>query len=338
MSYAIAPTFEANKIGVRRVYTLSGAPDALALQMIADGYDISVITSLTDANVTDAQLQNLYDNYGAGTPEFATAANLLLTQLTGGPGGAASAVGFPQGAIPQIQTDLMGTIDLSLKSTWDAIGAQFSTIGNQLNAVAAQNSNDPTVIQMKAQYNSLASQFGQAWSTVFNSVSPIHTLGTWEDIAVTSGIVILGGIAIGSGVGIPLVATIGTILAGLYVIGKYINSKNAQTAVAQTQATTQSAVFTGAQAAVNALIADAQAKLLKSNQPGISPAEKASLQQQYSQEMQQASTQQAQILTSASAVSGQIPGTLSAWFTQNWIAVAAVILGIAVLPGLVKKL
>ena len=72
---------------MRRVYTFGGAPDDLALQMIADGYDISMITTLADNNVSDAQLQNLYDNYGAGTPEFATAANALLAQLTGGAAG-----------------------------------------------------------------------------------------------------------------------------------------------------------------------------------------------------------------------------------------------------------
>jgi hypothetical protein len=260
MSTTIMPN--AITTGVRRLQTLgamwglSGAPSDLGQQMITDGYDIATIVSLSNAGVTDAQLQNLYDNYGAGTPEFQVAANQLLTSLTGGPGGAASAPGYPQGAIPIVQTDL-GVLDLSLRSTWDNLSLQFAQIGQQLNAIAAQNPNDPATIQMRSQYNSLAQQFSSAWSKVFgSSAGSVTTLGDWTDIAVGSGFVVIGGILIASGVGVPLVATIVLIASGLAVLTKWINSRNAQTAATQTVASAQGQTM----ASLNAALAAAQAK------------------------------------------------------------------------------
>jgi len=237
MSNSIMPN--AMNTGVRRLTTLGGwglgAVSDIGQSMITEGYNPSTIVELSIAGATDAMLQNLWDNTAAGSQEFAVAANQLLTNLTGGPGGAASAPGYPQQAIPQIQTDF-GLMDLSLRSTWDNIASKFAEVSSGLNAIAAQRPNDPTVIQMRTQYNALANQFSSAWSTVFSSASPVHSLGGWEDIATASGIVILGGIAIASGVGIPLVAVVGTILAGLAVIVKWINSQNAQTTVAGKQA------------------------------------------------------------------------------------------------------
>jgi hypothetical protein len=256
----IMPTVFAT--GVRRMRTLNGWPmlgamgtppdqTTIAELVVNGGYDMDTINTLIAQGATNEQLQAL--PYPATADERAAGITNLMNQLGGAqaaPGApATSARSYPQGAIPVIQTDLFGNLDLSLRSTWDVITSQFTQIGQQLNAIAAQRPNDPTVIQMRAQYNALATQFTNAWSKVFNTSSPIRTLGTWQDIAATSGIVILGGVAIASGVGIPLVAVIGTILAGLYVIGKWINSQNVQAAVSGQQAQNQTALLSAAAAA-----------------------------------------------------------------------------------------
>ena len=308
MSNTIMPN--AMNTGVRRLQTLGGwglgaAPSAIAQGMIAENYDPSVIISLSNAGATDAMLQNLWDNTAAGSQEFAIAANQLLTNLTGGPGGAASAPGYPTGAIPQIQTEF-GFMDLSLRSTWDQISGLFSQASAGLNAIAAQRPNDPAVIQMRSQYNALANQFSSAWSTVFSGSSPVHTLSGWEDIATASGIVILGGIAIASGVGIPLVAVVGTILAGLALIVKWINSQSAQTAVSQTAASTQAQLATA--------LANAQAK-----------GDTATAQQ---------------ILSTMQATSGQAqPGVTnwSAWLQQNMGLLIFGLAAIVIVPPLLKR-
>jgi hypothetical protein len=319
MSYSVVPT--TNTTGVRRLQTLGAIADPdLVTGMINGGYDASVVNSLFMANATDAQLQYLWDNYPAGSQDFAVAANQLLTNLTGGPGGAASAPGYPQAAIPQIQTDF-GMMDLSLRSTWDNISALFSQYGAQLNAIAARNPNDPNAVQMRSQYNNLANQFSTVWSQVFGGSSPVKALGTWEDIAATSGLVILGGIAIGSGVGIPLVVTVGTILAALYVITKWINSQSAQTAVTQTAANTASSLAS----TYNQQIAAANAACAAGN--------KALCDQLTAQA---AATLKA--LQGISPAGGGAPINWNAWLQQNVGILIAGLAAVVILPTLVKKL
>jgi hypothetical protein len=323
VSYGLGiPTFEANKIGVRRVYTLgflASAPDPDTISGLkAAGYDPGILSTLVALGATDEQLLAL--PYPASSDEMAAGVSNLMNILSGAqaaPGqGAQTAASYPTGAIPQIQTDLMGTIDLSLRSTWDAVTSQFTTIGNQLNALAAKYPNDPNIIQWRSQYNSLASQFGGAWQSVFSSTSPVKTLGTWEDVATVSGIVILGGVAIMSGVAIPLVAVVGSVLAGLYVIAKGINAYNASTAVGQTIANT--------------------ANLATGNQSALITA--------YNKAVASGDTATANnILKALNAVAPAAPAPastsqLTSWFTQNWVGIAAVIVGIAVLPPLIKKL
>jgi hypothetical protein len=107
MSVSIFPTF--NNTGVRNlslrsglggVPCLAGFSTDILTGMITDGYDPSVLNALFAANASDAQMQSLWDNYGAGTPEFANAASLLLFQLRGSTG-AAAAPGYPALAQPQ---------------------------------------------------------------------------------------------------------------------------------------------------------------------------------------------------------------------------------------------
>lgn len=250
MANTIMPTVFAS--GVRRLRTLSGWPmlgamgtppdqTTIAELVVNGGYDMGTINMLITMGATNEQLQAL--PYPASANERAAGITNLMNQLGGAqatPGAAATSAGsYPQGAIPVIQTDLFGNLDLSLRSSWDAITSQFAQVGQQLNAIAAQSPNDPAVIQMRGQYNSLAKQFSDAWLRVFGGSAPVSTLGDWQDIAVGSGIVVIGGVLIASGVGIPLVAGIVGIASGLAVVVKWINSRNAQNAVAQTVASTQ---------------------------------------------------------------------------------------------------
>jgi hypothetical protein len=344
MSYAIAPTFEANKIGVRRVYTLSskggglgGAPDALALQMISDGYDISTITTLTDNNATDAQLQFLYDNYGAGSPEFAAAANQLLAQLTGGPTGGAispgttpitmqtSAAGTAYGAASSIISVAGQTFDLTQEVAWNSLASMISSWQQQIQQIAAQSPNDPGTVANVAQFNTNITQFANYYQQAMGSSTSPSSMPAIS--TVTLGIIPV--IAI-----VGIVAIVAGLVAGMYAIYQYFQAKKVQTSA--TIASQQQAV-TGVQASANNLITQANALTAQATAPGVPTATSSAL-----------LAQAASLRTQAGALLGQtvvattpgpaVSSTLTTWFTQNWIGVAAVIIGIAVLPGLVKKL
>jgi hypothetical protein len=319
VSYAIAPTFEANKIGVRRAYTLgraglAGAPDALALQMIADGYDISTITTLTDANISDTQLQYLYDNYGAGTPEFAAAANQILSGLTGGPGGAASAANYPQAAIPTTISIAWGAYDLTQEQSWSALNSLFTMVQQQLNSIAQQAPNDPDVVAHVTQFNGLVVQWAGYYQQAFGSAPsplPMASIPGGGSLSGTLGVIPIAVVAV---VAAGLVA----LFAALYGIYTWGQTKKAQlTAAAQVQTT----AVAGAQSAANSLLA--QANTIAASNPTQAAAMRA-----------QAAALLGQTVSTTSPQTGQ----LTSWFTQNWVGVAAVLLGVAVLPALVKKL
>jgi hypothetical protein len=319
MSYAIAPTFEANKIGVRRVYTLgragfAGAPDALALQMIADGYDISTITTLTDANATDAQLQNLYDNYGAGTAEFAVAANQLLSQLTGGPGGAASAPNYPQSAVPTTVSSAWGVYDLTQEAAWSAISNIFTMVQQQLNSIAQQAPSDPDVVTHVTQFNGLVVQWAGYYTKAFGSAPsplPMASIPGGGSLSGTLGVIPVV-------IAVAAIAGVAALLATLYGIYTWGQSYQAGLkARSQVQAT----AITGSQAAANTLLA--QANAIAASNPAQASAMRA---------------QAAALLAQNVSATGTQPGQLTTWFTQNWMGAAAVLLGVAVLPNLVKKL
>jgi hypothetical protein len=58
-------------------------PSDTAQGMLNEGYDPNLIGALDLAGATDAQLQNLWDNYQPSDPGFTTAANNLLSSLIG---------------------------------------------------------------------------------------------------------------------------------------------------------------------------------------------------------------------------------------------------------------
>ena len=56
-------------------YLGDSAADNTATGMVNEGYDPNVVYPLVSAGATSAQLQDLWNNYGANTPEFSTGAS-----------------------------------------------------------------------------------------------------------------------------------------------------------------------------------------------------------------------------------------------------------------------
>jgi hypothetical protein len=309
MSYAIAPTFEANKIGVRRAYTLGraglrGAPDALALQMIHDGYDISVITTLTDNNATDAQLQNLYDNYGAGTPEFAAAANQLLMLLTGGMAGGTVSPGSSAPVPTTIISTGFGIFDLGTKAGWDAAASAINSTQQLVRQAAAINPQDPTVVSNVNQFNSAVADFANNYAAVVGQPSSVSqiTLSGLGDTALQNVVSFLG--------------TSGGLLNIIYQI--YLWARNyIATKQAIEQSTANANLLNAQNSAIN------QYNSLVASGQGNSPAATA-------------------LLTSikGSTATGPAPPApvpLTTWFENNtWII--ALLVGAAVAIPVIKKL
>lgn len=360
MSYAIAPTFEANKIGVRRVYTLGmfrgldGAPSALALQMISDGYDISTITTLADNNVTDAQLQYLYDNFGAGTPEFASAANAILQQITSASGAVpsssgavspgtsqtpmqTSAAGAVYGAVSTVvQNPFGGDLDLTLEASWNAISGYFTTVQQAWNsAVQAQGGKpDADTINQVANFNQLVAEWAGYYQKAMGSApSPVPM------VSVTGLSGTLGVVPVALVLGIAGIAAVAALLATLFISYQNAITKRAQiTANAATQQAANTAATQLASTTSTNLLTQANALTTQATTPGITAAQSQALLAQAAQLRAQAGAVTTSAITATTAVAPSSTSALSTWFTQNWVGVAAVILGIAVLPGLVKKL
>lgn len=335
MSYAIAPTFEANKIGVRRAYTLgrmAGAPDALALQMISDGYDISTITTLTDANVTDAQLQNLYDHYGAGTPEFAAAANQLLTQLTGGPGGAASSPNYPQGAIPTTVSTGFGIFDLATKAGWDAAASAINTTQQLVRQAAAINPQDPTVVSNVNQFNSAVADFANYYAGAVGQPSSVSqiTLSGLGDTALQNIWNYLG----------PSGGLLNVIYQIYLWARNYIATKQAiqQTTAQGDLAAGIAAANKSAQDSANIFFQQAAAEFAGANAlPASQAAQAAAMRADAAAKQQQGNRILALPLTTTAPPPGPQPVPLTTWFENNtWII--AVLVGAAVAIPLIKKL
>jgi len=153
MSNSIMPN--AMNTGVRRLHTLGGwglgAVSDIGSQMIVEHYDRSVINALISTpGITDAMLQNLWDNTAAGSQEFADAAVQLLQNLRAAQAPAVS-------PSPSSGNVLRGGSQLSYTATW---GNDFSSW------------NDPNAIQSSIQ-SVLAMQWGIVIDNQFHTTSDI---------------------------------------------------------------------------------------------------------------------------------------------------------------------
>lgn len=256
MSNTIIST--SNTTGVRRLRTLGewamlgGAPSSLALQMIQDGYDISVITTLADNNATDAQLQYLYDNYGAGSAEFAQAANVLLAQLTGGMAGGTVSPGSTA-PVPTTISTAFGVYDLLQQSSWDAINSLFVAAQQRLQSLAARLPGDPDVISMVGQFNSQVAQWSNYYQqAVGRAPSP-------------SAQVTLGAMGIAPLIIAGIVAAVVALIAWLYGFIQGKLAQKEQAAAATQTAQNQSALI----AQYNAAVARGDTKTAQALLPAI---------------------------------------------------------------------
>jgi hypothetical protein len=337
MSIAIAPTFEANKIGVRRVYTLAGLgrppdPSTIADLVANGGYDMGTINTLVALGATDEQLLTL--PYPAGPDEMSVAVANLMNILAGAqaaPGGSAASAGsYPQSAQPTTVSTAFGVYDLTQEASWSAIAKLFTTVQQQLNEIARLAPNDPDVISHVRQFNSLVVQWAGYYTQAFGSAPsplPMASIPGGGSMSGTLGVIpIVIAVALVAGV----VALLGA-LYGIYTWGQ--NKKSQITATAQVQGQ----AVASSQATANTLLTQAAALIAQANAlPPAQSAQAAAMRAQAAVMQQQATGLVGQSLSST--LPGVVAAPLTNWFTQNWIGVAAVLIGMAVLPGLIKKL
>jgi hypothetical protein len=312
-------------MGVRRLRTLGvysrtigtpPDPDTIA-ELVANGYDASILATAEALGVTDETLLALPYGLGVSGDEISQAEQQLLAQL----GGAAPPVGapataapsYPAGAVPQYMVNTaFGTLDLLQESTWNQIAALFQQAQQQLQAVAKASPNDNDVISQVNTFNSLVAQFSDAWNKVFGSAPssmPMVSL---------SGLGILPLIAVTA-----VAAAVVAVCYGLYLLFQWLTNRSQTAAQTQQQQQGMAALqSTGAQqlAAAKAALASGNTAL-------------------YNQLMAAYNQTQATLQKTASTT----PTTATAqnwslWFQQNWGYIAAAFAAIVILPPLMKKI
>jgi len=278
MSYAVASTH--NTKGVR---TLGAATAPLTMRprrqtggylvlgnmgdasdtasgMISEGYDPSVVATLLAAGASDAQMQGLWDNTAPGSSDFALGANQLLTQLTGGAGGASSAPGFPQNLQNATVSTAFGVYDLTQEASWNTINNIFVQVANELNQVATKFPGDADTASKIQQFNSTVMQWAGYYQQMFGyAPSPLP-------LASTTGTPGLSGLGVFPVVAVlAIAAAIVAALAAAYAYHQWAQAKLAATTVMQTQANTQQTTAAAATAQANQLLAQAAAAQASGN-------------------------------------------------------------------------
>lgn len=338
MSYATAPTFEANKIGVRRVYTLAGlgtAPDqtTIAELVVTGGYDMGDINTLIAMGATNEQLQAL--PYPAAADERSAAFSNLMNQLGGAqaaPGGSAASAGsYPQSAVPTTVSSAWGAYDLTQEASWRAIANLFTTVQQQLNSIARLAPNDPDVISHVQQFNSLVVQWAGYYTQAFGSAPsplPMASIPGGGSMSGTLGVIPVA-------IAAALIAGVVVLLGSLYAIYTWGQTKKAQiTATAQVQGQ----VVTGSQGTINTLLSQAATEYADADAAAAAGNVALAAQKRaHAAELQREAAVLAGQLNSTT-LPGVAVAPLTNWFTQNWMAVAAVLVGLAILPPLIKKL
>lgn len=319
MANTIMPTVFAS--GVRRlsVKTMSGWPmlgastDQVA-GMISEGYDPSVITSLSTAGATDADLQNLWDNTAPGSQDFANAANNLMQRLTGRPG-ATGGAGYPSAAVPTTISTAFGVYDLAQQSAWDTISAQFVQTQQQLNALARSAPKDADVIQMVTDFNSLVAQYANYYQQAFGSAPSTIPLASFPGLSGLgiAPLVIIGGIA----------AAVAALLATLYLLNQRITAK---AALVQAQGASQTTANVGS-------LSDTYRQQIQSMNAAYAAGNKALGDQLAAQAQQTA--QAIQKVGASPGSGGEV--NFSAWFQQNWGWLMIGLGAIVIVPAALKR-
>jgi hypothetical protein len=332
MSYAIAPTFEANKIGVRRAYTLGHfrglgtAPDSDTInELVANGYNPGDVQSAVALGATNEQLLSL--PFPADQQTESNAVQALILQLSGlqaAPGQPSTTAGnFPQGAIPTTVSTGFGIFDLATKAGWDAAAASINATQQLVRQAAAINPQDPGVVSSVNQFNSAVADFANNYAAVVGQPSSVSQI-------TLSG---LGDVSVGQALW-NVLGPSGGLLNVVYQI--YLWARNyiaTNQAIKQTTATASAATAT--QGSATMLLQQASSLVAQAN--ALPPAQSA----QAAQLRAQAATLQTQassLLALPLTTSTPQPVQLSTWFTQNWGLIAGALIAIAVLPQLARKL
>jgi alkylhydroperoxidase/carboxymuconolactone decarboxylase family protein YurZ len=275
MSTTIMPN--AITTGTRRLQTLGamwglGASLSDTAQgMINEGYNTMQIQTAVDAGATDAQLQNLWNNYGAGTPEFGQAIVQLVASLA--PPGSFIDTSLPSSVASVINT-AFGAVNLADQAAWNQISSVLSATGAKIQEVARLGPKDPDVVQHVNDFNAKVAQFTGWYQQVFGT-APSNV-----PAAVTLGV---GPLVIPAAIAAGVVV----ILAAAYSYGQWADVTKAR------------------------LLAQTQQALITS---GASPQQIAA------------------ILNPAGT------GTnWSAWFQSNFGLILAALIGIAVVPPLLRR-
>lgn len=323
--------------GMGGMIALGSAPDPDTITaLVSNGYDPGWVNTAVAMGATDEQLLAL--PYPVGPDEMAAAEAQLMGQL----GGVSPATGSSMSTAPLFQQQVasavisssFGSLDLSSVGIWQQIAGYFNQVGAALQRLAA--SGDSQAQAYKSQYNSLLSQFNSVWNAAMpNSSAGISTLSGMGDVSTlaTTSVIVIAGTAVALTVGLPITLTVGSILAGLYVIYQYVQSKNAATAVTQTQANTQAAAAASSASTIASM--QAQAKTLQNQAIGIQGSN-PTLAAQYTA---QANT----LLGQAAALSGQLTSASgvsnwSLWLQNNWMLLAIAAVAVVAVPPLIKKL
>ncbi|MBZ5662714.1 MAG: hypothetical protein LAO08_20120 [Acidobacteriia bacterium] len=241
MSYAIAPTFEGNRLGIRRLRTLSGAGLMLgglgdaggtASVLISQGWDSGTINTLLALGATDQQLTDLLNG--------ATDVPTLMGQLTGTQ--APYSPTSPQNPVMNATiSTVYGAYDLTQQASWNAINSLFTNTQQQLTALARQLPNDPDVLSHVSDFNSKVTQWAGYYQQAFGSAPSPMPIVTLSGLGVAPIIV-----------GAAVIAGVAVLVYFLYTMNQWIATKKAAVGVTAQQTQNQATLLAQYQAAVAA--------------------------------------------------------------------------------------
>jgi hypothetical protein len=299
VSYANISTASMRSIGIKkmnRMPGLSGLGDG-ASDAVDAGIDSGMVATLQAMGATDGQLEAVAMN-----PDSESAAMDLLNRLTGN-------YAVPTPGVLQQQSIQQTGMDLTDPANWYNVTGQLQNANSQLQALEASLRTNaalaaaigPQVIQLRNEYQGLATKWIQVYGTVFGSTpAGLAGMGVISVVVLTTAII----------------ATAAVVIAGLAAWWAHYNT-TAQITVAQAQVPAQ----TAASATQQALISSINSANASGNTALAS-----------SLASQLAKTGYVAPNTSPSLAN------LTTWFTTNWPWVAGIAVVMALGPNLVKKL
>lgn len=225
MSYAIAPTFEGTRLGIRRLGVLSG----ICGEVSTLGDTAGTVDTLVSLGMLDRGTANYLVSKGATDYQLIALLNgqtdlvTLMNQLQGtlAPYNPASPANPVMNAT--ISTPF-GLYDLTQQAAWDSINSLFVATQQKLTDLARRLPNDPQVIGWITEFNSKVAQWAGYYSQAFGSTpSPMPTV-TLSGLGIAP-LLVGGAVA---------VAAIGALVYYLYTRNRDIDAKNAATAVSAT--------------------------------------------------------------------------------------------------------